>query len=188
MSEVDVGSIAGVQIQQNHKLLDFRGSFVKFLDKDLLDIKDADYDIRSFAIATTTETGTVRGLHFQVAPFQEEKVITCLQGEIIDVVVDLRNGSRTQGKWAQISLSADVSTTIYLPKGIAHGYQTLTQDVVMFYGLSSSFDESSAYSLKYSDNELGINWPLPVRNISHKDLNGISLSHALMLMSKENLG
>lgn len=185
MSEINFADITGVKIQENDLILDQRGSFLKFFDKGLFGILETEFTIRSMVAATTSEAGTVRGLHFQRSPYQEEKVVICLRGEIVDVIVDLRSDSATLGQWAQISLSGDKPTTICLPKGIAHGYQTLTEDVTVLYGLSNLYSSPDAFSLNYRDSTLGIQWPLPTRNISSKDLDGISLQEAIKLMQEE---
>jgi len=186
MNQVDFQDISGVMIQESDLILDQRGSFTKFFDKDSLGILDDKFKIRSIAAALTTEAGTIRGLHFQKSPYQEEKVVICLKGEILDVIVDLRSDSATLGHWAQIKLIDNKPETICLPKGIAHGYQALTEDVTVLYGLSSLYSAPDAYSLNYGDATLGIEWPLPARNISIKDLEGISLHEAIKLMQEEH--
>lgn len=186
MNQVDFLDIKGVMIQESDLILDQRGSFTKFFDKDSLGILDGKFRIMSIAAARTTEAGTIRGLHFQKSPYQEEKVVICMKGEILDVIVDLRSDSATLGQWALISLTGNKPKSICLPKGIAHGYQTLTKDVTVLYGLSSLYSAPDAYSLNYRDATLGIQWPLPARNISTKDLDGISLHQAIKLMQEEH--
>ena len=105
----------------------------------------------------------------------------CLQGKIFDVIVDLRRNSRTLGKWAAMELSDAEPVTLCLPKGIAHGYQTLTPRVQIFYGLTSEFSLSNAHSLNCADPDLQINWPMPIDQISAKDLCGVKLHEAINL-------
>lgn len=181
MSEVDPLQIPGVQIYDALVATDFRGTFTKFYEQNSERKKSFDPHLTSLVIASNNEVGMIRGLHFQAPPFEEDKVLICLQGKVFDVIVDLRHGSPTRGKWSSVVLSADEPQSLCLPKGIAHGYQTLTSTSTMFYGLSSEFDQGSAHSLKYDDEELNVNWPLPVSQISAKDSVGVSLAEAFRL-------
>lgn len=179
--EIEPLQIAGVQIYSARVSSDFRGTFTKFYEQNSERKKNFDPYLTSLVIASNNEAGMIRGLHFQAPPFEEDKVLICLQGMVFDVIVDLRRGSPTQGKWASVVLSAEEPQSLCLPKGIAHGYQTLTATSTMFYGLSSEFAQSSAHSLKYDDADLNVNWPLPVSQISVKDLSGVSLAEAFRL-------
>lgn len=158
---------------------DERGSFGKFFVRDEYRSLGLDPDFNSMAISTNVSAGTLRGMHFQISPFEEEKLILCLVGRIFDVIVDLRPDSKTVGNWAGIELSGDNLTTVVLPKGVAHGFQTLVPATKVFYALTSTYDQKSARSLNHADPDLGIGWPLPVSKISNKDRNGLSLNEAI---------
>ncbi len=187
MSRVDLGDLKGVLLHAGKISTDSRGAFVKFFERDPCKSLGFDPNINSLAISSNVAQGTVRGLHFQSPPYEEEKVITCLQGKIFEVVVDLRKDSPTVGKWAAIEVGDAEPFTLCLPKGIAHGYQTLTPDVKILYGLSSEFNQNHSHSLNYSDNNLNVIWPLPVREVSEKDSRGLSLGAALDLMANDSL-
>ena len=106
---------------------------------------------------------------------------------IFDVIVDLRKDSPTLGKWAGIELDGEIPTSLCLPKGIAHGYQTLTPNANVFYALGAKFSEGHAHSLNYLDAELKIQWPVTVTQISVKDASGISLHDAMALAEEKPL-
>ena len=179
MARVQFSEMLGVVLHSPAVNADERGTFTKYFERDLTRLDESVSCLNSLSMATNDETGTLRGLHFQISPYQEEKVIICLRGAIFDVIVDLREGSPTIGKWASIELKSNQPASLFLPKGFAHGYQTLTPDTSVFYGLSSEYLPEKARSLKFSDGDLNISWPLPVSQISLKDSQGISLIQAL---------
>lgn len=181
MSRVELTELRGVLLHAGKISTDSRGSFVKFFERDPRKFHGFDPYINSLAISSNLAQGTVRGLHFQSPPYEEEKVITCLQGRIFEVIVDLRKDSPTVGKWAAIEVGDAEPSTLCLPKGIAHGYQTLTPGVKILYGLSSEFNQDHSHSLNYLDNSLNVIWPLPIGEVSEKDSMGLSLRAALDL-------
>lgn len=180
-SRVNIEEMHGVLLHSGKISIDSRGSFIKFFERDNHKSGGFDPDINSLAISSNVKQGTIRGLHFQSPPYEEEKVIACFQGNILEVIVDLRKDSPTVGKWAGIEVGDAEPVTLCLPKGIAHGYQTLTPGVKILYGLSSEFNQEHYYSLNYADDNLNIIWPLPVREISEKDSRGVTLRVALDL-------
>lgn len=167
-----VFDIDGIRITETKSVTDARGTFIKFHPFGGLESS-----LDSVALSINPTTGTVRGLHFQVEPFAEEKLITCIQGSIYDVVVDLRPKSRTFGKWASFELSAINALQVYLPKGIAHGFQTLAPNSIIHYSLSSTFAPEYSHAID-PFGDLGIGWPLEVNLVSERDVRGISLASA----------
>ena len=167
-----VPEIEGIRITQATSVSDVRGTFIKF--HPLREFEDS---LDSVALSFNPNLGTIRGLHFQVEPFAEEKLVACVQGSIFDVIVDLRPGSRTFGRWTSFELSAANAFQAYLPKGIAHGFQTLVPDSIIHYGLGASYSPESSYAID-PFGDLGIDWPLKERSISEKDARGVSLSFA----------
>ncbi|MFZ2227626.1 MAG: dTDP-4-dehydrorhamnose 3,5-epimerase family protein [Candidatus Nanopelagicaceae bacterium] len=182
---VALEEIAGVKAIQAKRTPDNRGSFTKFFQVDDYLAMGSSLEIDSLAFSENTSTGTLRGLHFQVPPHEEEKLVLCLAGRIFDVIVDLRPDSSTVGCWTSIELDANDPTTLILPKGIAHGFQTLTPDTKVLYGIGDEYVPSSGRTLLYSDPTLGIVWPLPITQISTKDKNGILLAEAISLHGPE---
>jgi dTDP-4-dehydrorhamnose 3,5-epimerase len=114
--------------------------------------------------------GTLRGMHFQHAPYAETKLIRCVRGAIVDVIIDLRPGSPSYKRWISAELTAENRRAIYVPEGFAHGFQTLVDDVEVIYQVSQVYTPSAASGVRYDDPTFGITWPLPVSEISPKDL------------------
>ncbi|MBP2674447.1 MAG: rfbC1 [Deltaproteobacteria bacterium] len=114
-------------------------------------------------------TETPRGMHYQVVPDAEIKVVRCTSGAIYDVIIDLRPGSATCGNWFGVELNSRNRTMLYIPEGYAHGYQTLEGDSEMYYLTSRSYAPASARGVRYNDPAFGIAWPLPVECISDAD-------------------
>lgn len=172
MATSRVTLIDGVRISQFKSVSDVRGTFIK-----LHPLRELGNSLDSVAISFNPNLGTIRGLHFQVEPFAEEKLVSCVQGGVFDVIVDLRPGSQTFGKWTSFELSAENALQAYLPKGIAHGFQTLLPNSIIHYGLSASHSLESSYSID-PFGDLGIDWPLKERSVSEKDAQGVSLAYA----------
>lgn len=119
----------------------------------------------------TVKTGTVRGMHFQVPPHEEAKLVTCLSGEVFDVAVDLRPGSATYLRWHGERLTNENATSLLIPPGFAHGFQTLTDNVEMFYVHSAPFAPGAEGGVRADDPVLGIGWPLEIGERSERDRN-----------------
>lgn len=117
----------------------------------------------------TTQTGTVRGLHYQLPPHAEDKFVSCIAGAVYDVAVDLRRGSETFLKWHGVILSAENNKSLLIPKGFAHGFQTLQPDCVMLYLHSASYNSSSERGISPDDPLLAIDWPMDFDAISDRD-------------------
>jgi dTDP-4-dehydrorhamnose 3,5-epimerase len=119
--------------------------------------------------------GTLRGLHYQLPPAGEIKLVRCTAGAIWDVIVDLRTGSPTWGKHIAVELTAQNRRALYIPEWFAHGFQTLTDDAEVHYQMSEFYTPDQATGVRFDDPKLGIRWPLPVSVISDKDKNWPSL-------------
>ena len=114
--------------------------------------------------------GTVRGMHYQRDPHSEAKLVRCVNGAIWDVIIDIRPGSPTFRKWQNFELSSANGHQLYIPKGFAHGFQTLSVDVEVNYLISEAYEPQAACGIRYDDPTFAITWPLPVTEISEKDL------------------
>ena len=114
--------------------------------------------------------GTVRGMHFQVAPGAEIKTVSCTRGEIYDVIVDLRADSPSRGRLYGCRLTEDNQHVLYIPAGCAHGFQTLTDKATVYYQMSEFYAPEQARGVRYDDPTFNIRWPLPVASISARDL------------------
>jgi len=113
--------------------------------------------------------GTLRGMHFQIAPHPEAKLVRCIRGAIVDIIVDMRPESPTRLQHVAVELTADNRRAFYVPPYFAHAYQTLTDDTEVLYQVSGSYEPSAERGLRHDDPALGIQWPLPVSVISAKD-------------------
>ena len=172
MIDSKVPEIEGIRVRKIVSANDARGSFGKF--QPSIEFENS---LNSIAFSLNPQIGTIRGLHFQIEPFAEEKLVTCIQGIVFDVAVDLRPTSQTFGKWTSFELSAINGLQVYLPKGIAHGFQTLKANSIVHYALSSSHSPEFSYAID-PFGDLGIDWPLNVNSISERDRGGISISDA----------
>ncbi len=124
---------------------------------------------RQHAISHNETSGTLRGLHFQRHPDAEIKLIQCVRGIVFDVVVDVRRGSPSFGKWLSFTLSAQNGDMLYVPEGCAHGFQTLSDDAMVHYCISTEYNVQSSSGIRWNDPKLGIIWPRPVTVISERD-------------------
>ncbi len=113
--------------------------------------------------------GTLRGMHYQVAPFEETKLVRCTRGAIYDVIIDLRPESPTYMQWFGVELTADNYTMLYVPENFAHGFQTLTDQAEVIYHVSQFYAPQAERGVRYDDPAFGIEWPQAVRVISDKD-------------------
>lgn len=122
-------------------------------------------------LGLSVKKGTLRGLHYQVAPALEAKLIRCTRGSIFDVVLDLRPESPTFGKWHGTELTAENGRMLYIPEGCGHGYQTLEDNTEMYYMASAVYTPSAARGRRFDDPFFSIDWPLPVTVLSVQDRN-----------------
>jgi dTDP-4-dehydrorhamnose 3,5-epimerase len=120
------------------------------------------------AISYNHLAGTLRGLHYQRTP-QEAKLVRCIRGAVFDVVVDLRPSSDHYAKWCAVELDANRRNAVYVPKGCAHGFQTLTDAAELLYQIDVPFDASAAAGIRWDDPTLAIDWPLAQPILSQRD-------------------
>lgn len=120
-------------------------------------------------ISFNKKKGTLRGMHYQIAPHEEAKLVRCTQGAIYDVIIDLRPESPTYTQWFAVELSADARNMLYIPEGFAHGFQTLVDNTEVFYQMSEFYHPECSRGIRWDDQAFGINWPLSVKVISNND-------------------
>ncbi len=113
--------------------------------------------------------GTLRGMHYQLSPHEEVKVVSCPRGAIYDVALDIRKDSSTYGKWVAYELNADNNAMLYLPKGIAHGFQTLLDDTLVYYQMGEYYAPGAGRGIRYDDPRFQISWPVAEKILSEKD-------------------
>jgi dTDP-4-dehydrorhamnose 3,5-epimerase len=161
--------IAGAYLIQTERIEDERGSFTRTYCRRELEEHGLDPAVAQCNLSTNRRCGTLRGLHFQVAPHTEAKLLRVLRGAIFDAFVDLRPDSPSYLKSFAVELTAESGLELYLPRGLAHGFQTLADDTEVFYQLSDFFTPAAARGYRYDDPAFGILWPLPVSVISERD-------------------
>ena len=122
-------------------------------------------------ISYNRQRGTLRGMHFNRTPYEEVKLVRCQTGAIYDVIVDLRPGSKTLGQWLGVELTAQNRRMLYIPKGFAHGFLTLTDDAEIFYQMSDFYVPDAGIGIRYDDPGIGIQWPEEPELISDRDRN-----------------
>lgn len=160
----------GLFIIEPNVFKDERGSFSRvFCESELENILD--FNIKQINHSVTKKKGTLRGLHFQYEPNSEIKIVKCVQGSILDVVVDIRKNSKTFLKVLSVKLSKHNSKALFIPKGFAHGFQTLEDDTELIYLHTSCYTPSNEGALNALDKVLNINWPEAITNISERDRN-----------------
>ena len=124
---------------------------------------------RQWSISYNKRRGTLRGMHYQADPHGETKLVRCVVGAVWDVVLDLRRASPTYGKWTAVELTQANRLALYIPKGFAHGFQTLAEDSELLYGISPDYVPEAARGIRWNDPNVAIAWPLPPVNLSPRD-------------------
>ncbi len=163
--------LAGLAMVQRMAIEDQRGFLSRFYCADEFRAAGFDKPIAQINHTLTKIKGTVRGMHFQNPPHAETKLVSCLQGEIFDVAVDLRRGSPTFLRWHGVLLSASNRRSLLIPEGFAHGFQTLTEDCELIYLHTASYHPESEGAVNAADPKLGIAWPLAISELSERDRN-----------------
>ncbi len=167
--------LAGLMVLQRQQLGDARGFLSRLFCADELAPLGWPGPVAQVNHTRTAQRGTVRGMHYQLPPHAEAKLVTCLRGAVWDVAVDLRRGSPTFLQWHAELLSDDNARTLLIPRGFAHGFQTQADDVDMLYCHSAAYAGDHEAGLNPNDPRLGIAWPLPVQGLSARDA-----GHALL--------
>jgi dTDP-4-dehydrorhamnose 3,5-epimerase len=150
---------------------DSRGWFARFYCKSEFEAIKHQNEWVQMNHSFTKVKGTIRGMHYQVQPFSEIKLVRCIAGTVFDVVVDLRKDSLSFLKWFGFELSAGKKNMVYIPKGFAHGFQTLTDDCELTYLHTEYYMPKAEAGIRFDDPAVGIQWPIPVSDLSDRDKN-----------------
>jgi dTDP-4-dehydrorhamnose 3,5-epimerase len=162
-------SLGGAYRIDLERRVDSRGFFARLFCRDEF-LQHGLADVWSQCnVSHSLEKGTLRGMHFQRPPKADAKLVKCMAGAVFDVIIDLRNGSSTYGRWASVTLTAEGGEMIYIPAGFAHGFQTLTADAQLLYFHSESYSPEHEGGLLFNDPEVGIDWPLEIGTLSDRD-------------------
>lgn len=163
--------IAGLKRIERQRLEDERGFLSRLYCAAELAEAGFDRPVAQINQTLTRVPRTVRGMHFQYPPHAEDKFVSCLRGEVWDVAVDLRKGSPTFLHWHGERLSRENGVSLFIPRGFAHGFQTLTTDCELLYLHTAAYSREAEGALHALDPRLGIEWPLPVGEMSERDRN-----------------
>lgn len=162
--------IPEVWLVELEPILDERGYFARsFCDREFAG-HDLETQFVQSSTAFTRAAGTLRGLHFQLDPHWETKLVRCTRGAAYVVAVDLRQDSKTHRRWVGVELNEGNGRAIYVPAGFAQGYQTLVDDTELLYQMNKHFHPESAKGYRYDDPAFGIEWPQKPTQVSSKDL------------------
>lgn len=161
--------IKGVYIIKMSPREDKRGYFSRVFAKEELKNMGISYSIVHINTSLTKKKGTIRGIHYQVKPREEDKIIQCLKGRIFDVTIDLRKNSSTFGKWIGVELSDRNKKMMLIPKGCAHGFQSLEENSLIEYFVSEYYSPKHERGIKYNDSFFDIDWPIKNAIVSEKD-------------------
>lgn len=158
----------GVLLLKPQRFADSRGYFVETYNKRSFAAVPVDVFVQDNQ-SLSTQPGTIRGLHFQLAPEPQAKLVRVLAGAVFDVAVDLREGSPTYGKWCGATLTAAEGEQLFVPVGFAHAFCTLEPDTMVAYKVDGFYNKAAEGGLRWDDPDIGIEWPLPAAEIKVSD-------------------
>lgn len=161
--------LKGAFIIELEKQKDERGFFARTWDKEKLQKHRLNSQLVQCNISFNKKKGTLRGMHYQIKPYEEAKLVRCTKGSIYDVIIDLRPRSKTFREWLAVKLSQKNYKSLYIPEGFAHGFQTLEDNTEVFYQMSEVYAPSYARGIRWDDPAFKISWPLKHMIISKKD-------------------
>ena len=154
---------------ETKKFSDERGYFVRTFDKKELEKQGLISNFVQDSVSYNKIKGTIRGMHFQLHPFEETKIVNCIPGKIFDVIIDLRSSSKTFKHWYGCEIDSKSMKEIYIPQEFAHGFQTLEDHTIVSYKMSAYFSPNSYSGIRWNDPFFDIKWPLTPTIISEKD-------------------
>jgi dTDP-4-dehydrorhamnose 3,5-epimerase len=164
-------NLDGAFIIELQRLEDERGFFARTFCRREFQEHGLEYNLAQCNISYNKAMGTLRGMHFQAFPHQEAKLVSCTQGAIHDVIIDIRPDSLTYMKHFAIDLTADAHNALYVPEGFAHGFLTLRPDTCVFYQISAFYAPGYARGFRWNDPAFDIEWPGEIKMISDRDAN-----------------
>jgi dTDP-4-dehydrorhamnose 3,5-epimerase len=177
--------IEGVAVIDLDLRQDDRGFFARSFDTSEFAAAGLEPLVDQCNISFNHKAGTLRGMHFQIAPHPEAKLVRCIRGRLLDVIVDMRPESPTRLQHVAVELSADNRRSFYVPPYFAHAYLTLEDDTEVMYQVSGSYEPTAERGLRWNDPLLGIEWPIEVTTISAKDASWPLLSESGQLQERE---
>lgn len=161
--------LKGAFIIEIEKIQDNRGFFARSFCQREFEKHGLNTQVVQANVSYNRNEGTLRGMHYQAAPYGEVKLVRCTQGAIYDVIIDLRPDSPTYKQWIGVELTSENYKMLYVPENFAHGFQTLEDNTGVTYQVSQFYSPGSERGARYNDPAFGIQWPVEVRVISDKD-------------------
>jgi dTDP-4-dehydrorhamnose 3,5-epimerase len=161
--------ISGAYLIEIEAMVDERGFFARSFCTNEFQHQGLASNFGQCSISFTSQLGTIRGMHYQIAPDTETKLVRCTKGAIYDVILDLRPESPTFRQWVSAELTADNHQMLYIPAGCAHGFQTLANDTEVFYQMAGIYIPDAARGVRWNDPAFGIEMPLAVSIIKERD-------------------
>ena len=172
--------LEGAFLIELQKMEDERGFFARTYCQREFHDHGIPFNLAQCSLSYNRKKGTLRGMHFQASPYQEAKLVSCVQGSIYDVIVDIRPASPTYREYLAVELAADKHNELYVPQGFAHGFLTLQPDTYVFYQMSEFFEPGHARGFRWNDPAFAIDWPAKVELISERDASFPDYSEALL--------
>ncbi|MGJ3263435.1 MAG: dTDP-4-dehydrorhamnose 3,5-epimerase [Salinarimonas sp.] len=161
--------LPGAFVMTPEPIADVRGFFARTVDRDAFAAHGLSADFVQASVSFNARAGTLRGLHYQRDPNGEDKLIRVTMGAIHDVIVDVREGSPTRGRWHALRLDAASRRALYVPKGVAHGFVTLVDETEVLYQMTTPYVAEAATGLRWDDPLLAIDWPVTEPILSERD-------------------
>ena len=163
--------LSGAFVIEIEKIEDERGFFARIWDNNEFKKQGLSSKLMQCSVSFNKNKGTLRGMHYQISPSEEIKIVRCTQGKIFDVIIDLRKDSKTYKKWIGVELSHNNYKMLYIPKGFAHGFLTLDENTEVFYQMSNEYNKEMAQGIRWDDPTFSINWPSKISIMSERDMN-----------------
>lgn len=162
-------NLNGVSIIDVEELHDERGFFGRSFCREEFEAHDLDPNVSQCNISYNERRGTLRGMHFQRPPFEEAKLVRCTRGAIYDVIIDIRPESPTYRQTLGVELTADNRRMVFVPKGLAHGFQALSDGAEVFYQMSAPYRAEAGCGIRWNDSAFAIDWPITDPILSARD-------------------
>ena len=172
LSKINESRIKGLFEITPKILSDVRGAFIKTYHKESFEEIGLEFDLAE-QYFSTSKKGVIRGMHFQLPPYAHAKLVYCITGGVLDVLVDLRKGSPTFGQYDCFELSAEKHNILYMPVGLAHGFRALSDDVIMLYNVSTTYHKEEDTGIRWDS--FGFDWKVENPVLSGRDLSFQSL-------------
>jgi len=177
--QVTKTALDGVLILEPKVFGDARGWFMETWSARKFEAADLNFNFVQDNQSYSAKRGTLRGLHYQTAPFAQAKLVRCTRGELLDVAVDIREGSETFAKWVAVELTAENKRQLLIPRGFAHAFLTLTDNVEVQYKTDNFYAPTCDGNIRWDDSEIAIDWPFAPTILADKDAKAPTLNERL---------